>query len=87
MFGIVKEIVTLVLAHQLNGDTFGIINLVGLHLCLLGIGTHGIVKAMSITTKTDESPIKDSSTSRLSTKSMTDEATSCLLRDDDDDDN
>lgn len=44
--GIFKEVCTLYLAAQINGDTMSGINAVGLIVCLLGIALHIILKAV-----------------------------------------
>ncbi|CAB3408508.1 unnamed protein product [Caenorhabditis bovis] len=44
IFGIVKEVATLLLAHILNNDTLSEINIVGLILCLIGMLIHGMNK-------------------------------------------
>ncbi|VDM63942.1 unnamed protein product [Angiostrongylus costaricensis] len=42
IFGIVKEVATLLLAHIVNNDRLSWINLSGLVLCLLGMALHGM---------------------------------------------
>lgn len=42
--GIVKECISLLLAHQINGDRLSDINIVGLVLCVLGMTLHSITK-------------------------------------------
>uniref|UniRef100_A0AC34RN80 Triose phosphate transporter n=2 Tax=Panagrolaimus sp. JU765 TaxID=591449 RepID=A0AC34RN80_9BILA len=44
IFGIIKEVMTLCLAHYLHGDRFTRVNLIGLCLCLLGMSLHGATK-------------------------------------------
>ncbi|KAJ1367986.1 hypothetical protein KIN20_029498 [Parelaphostrongylus tenuis] len=44
IFGIVKEVATLLLAHILNNDRLSWINLSGLVLCLLGMALHGMTR-------------------------------------------
>uniref|UniRef100_A0A0N5AUW8 TPT domain-containing protein n=1 Tax=Syphacia muris TaxID=451379 RepID=A0A0N5AUW8_9BILA len=44
IFGIIKEVVTLLLAHIVNGDRLSLINLFGLCLCLSGMSLHAISK-------------------------------------------
>lgn len=41
IFGIIKEVVTLLLAHFLNGDRLTAVNIFGLFLCLSGMFLHG----------------------------------------------
>ncbi|VDN51758.1 unnamed protein product [Dracunculus medinensis] len=41
IFGIIKEVVTLLLAHFINGDRLTMINIFGLLLCLSGMSLHG----------------------------------------------
>ncbi|CAJ0567324.1 unnamed protein product, partial [Mesorhabditis spiculigera] len=42
IFGIIKEIFTLLLAHFAHGDQMSEVNLVGLMMCLCGVGLHGM---------------------------------------------
>ncbi|KAL5022679.1 hypothetical protein ScPMuIL_001834 [Solemya velum] len=49
--GIIKEICTLCLAAMVNGDQINLVNGTGLVLCLLGIATHVIFKAISMNEK------------------------------------
>lgn len=44
IFGIIKEVVTLLLAHVLNGDRLSMVNLFGLFLCLSGMTLHAVSK-------------------------------------------
>lgn len=44
IFGIIKELFTLMLAHFANGDNMSEVNLIGLILCLIGMGLHGMSK-------------------------------------------
>ncbi|TKR95398.1 hypothetical protein L596_009573 [Steinernema carpocapsae] len=56
IFGIIKEVMTLLLAHQLNGDRLSNINLFGLLLCLLGMTIHGLSKRHSKSAPRTASP-------------------------------
>uniref|UniRef100_A0A914UMJ9 Sugar phosphate transporter domain-containing protein n=1 Tax=Plectus sambesii TaxID=2011161 RepID=A0A914UMJ9_9BILA len=47
IFGILKEIITLALAHQYNGDRFSPVNIIGLLLCISGILLHVVLKALA----------------------------------------
>ena len=47
--GIFKEIFTLYLAVEYNGDVLSPINFVGLFICLIGIMIHCILKAREAT--------------------------------------
>ncbi|VDL76751.1 unnamed protein product [Nippostrongylus brasiliensis] len=42
IFGILKEVATLLLAHIINNDRLSWVNLAGLLLCLLGMALHGM---------------------------------------------
>uniref|UniRef100_A0A7I4XX10 TPT domain-containing protein n=1 Tax=Haemonchus contortus TaxID=6289 RepID=A0A7I4XX10_HAECO len=42
IFGILKEVATLLLAHLLNNDRLSSVNIAGLVLCLLGMALHGM---------------------------------------------
>ncbi|KAK6729028.1 hypothetical protein RB195_006216 [Necator americanus] len=42
IFGIIKEVATLLLAHLLNNDRLSSVNLAGLVLCLTGMALHGM---------------------------------------------
>uniref|UniRef100_A0A8R1EL05 Sugar phosphate transporter domain-containing protein n=1 Tax=Caenorhabditis japonica TaxID=281687 RepID=A0A8R1EL05_CAEJA len=42
IFGIVKEVATLLLAHIVNHDTLSEVNICGLVLCLAGMLLHGM---------------------------------------------
>jgi len=44
IFGIIKEVMTLLLAHYVHGDRLTNVNLMGLTLCLLGMSLHGATK-------------------------------------------
>lgn len=44
IFGIIKEVITLLLAHYLNGDKLTGMNMVGLVLCFLGMILHAMSK-------------------------------------------
>lgn len=44
ILGIVKEVITLLLAHHLHGDRLTSINLVGLSLCVAGMVVHSVSK-------------------------------------------
>ncbi|KAI1297299.1 Solute carrier family 35 member C2 [Halotydeus destructor] len=49
--GIFKEIITLFLAYEYNGDQMSLINFLGLVICLIGITYHVIQKAVDATGK------------------------------------
>ncbi|MFH4976683.1 hypothetical protein AB6A40_003392 [Gnathostoma spinigerum] len=58
IFGIIKEVVTLLLAHFFNGDHLTSLNLLGLLLCIMGMSLHAFSKRQSkmrtpITRKSD----------------------------------
>lgn len=44
ILGIVKEVITLLLAHYLHGDKLTYLNIVGLLLCISGMVVHSVVK-------------------------------------------
>ncbi|KAK6022268.1 hypothetical protein OSTOST_12042 [Ostertagia ostertagi] len=44
IFGILKEVATLLLAHILNNDRLSWVNLAGLTLCLFGMALHGMTR-------------------------------------------
>jgi len=44
ILGIVKEVITLLLAHHLHGDRLTSINLAGLSLCVAGMVVHSVSK-------------------------------------------
>jgi solute carrier family 35 protein C2 len=50
IFGIIKEVMTLLLAHYLHGDRLTHVNLMGLLLCLVGMSLHGASKHSKKTT-------------------------------------
>ncbi|KAK6174397.1 hypothetical protein SNE40_017683 [Patella caerulea] len=52
--GIFKEICTLYLATQINGDKMNSINLLGLVVCLFGISLHVLLRAVSSTDKKEK---------------------------------
>lgn len=49
--GIIKEVFTLYLAVNYNGDQMSLINFLGLTICLTGIGLHVTLKAFDTTGK------------------------------------
>ncbi|KAK0422667.1 hypothetical protein QR680_007711 [Steinernema hermaphroditum] len=56
IFGIIKEVMTLLLAHHLNGDRLSNVNIFGLCLCLIGMTVHGASKRHSKSAPRTSSP-------------------------------
>ncbi|EJW81274.1 hypothetical protein WUBG_07816 [Wuchereria bancrofti] len=52
IFGIIKEVVTLSLAHFINGDYFSLVNTVGLLLCFSGMLLHAFSKRTLLKART-----------------------------------
>uniref|UniRef100_A0A0R3RXE9 TPT domain-containing protein n=1 Tax=Elaeophora elaphi TaxID=1147741 RepID=A0A0R3RXE9_9BILA len=53
IFGIIKEVVTLSLAHFINGDYFSLVNTVGLLLCFCGMLLHAFSKRTLLNARTN----------------------------------
>ncbi|CAG2180858.1 unnamed protein product, partial [Oppiella nova] len=61
--GIFKEVFTLYLAVNYNGDQMSRINFIGLIVCLLGIALHVVIKALDTTGKSNTMLWKEKSQS------------------------